>query len=74
MLFRSRRPPFLVAISSSGEAPALSRLLREVIEGALPAPRWIAAARALRAEWKRDGTPMADRFPALVRKVLGPDG
>ncbi len=65
-----RRPPFLVAISSSGEAPALSRLLREVIEGALPSPRWVEAARALRSEWKRDGIPMADRFPALVRKVF----
>ena len=65
-----RRPPFVVAISSSGEAPALTRLLREVLEGALPQPHWVAAARALRAEWKRDATPMADRFPMLVRRVL----
>jgi len=66
-----RRPPFLVAISSSGEVPALSRLLREVLESALPPERWIAEARALRAEWKRDAVPMADRFPALVRRFLG---
>lgn len=62
-----RRGPFTVAISSSGEAPALSRLLREVIEQALPAADWIDAARALRETWKRDGTPMASRFPDLVR-------
>jgi len=62
-----RRGPFTVAISSSGEAPALSRLLREVIEQALPAEDWIDAARALRETWKRDGTPMASRFPDLLR-------
>lgn len=65
-----RRPPFLVAISSGGEVPALSRLLREVLESALPEARWIEAARALRAEWKRDGTPMGERFPALVRRFV----
>lgn len=65
-----RRPPFLVAVSSGGEVPALSRLLREVLESALPEARWVEAARALRAEWKRDGTPMADRFPALVRRFV----
>ncbi|MBX3229983.1 MAG: bifunctional precorrin-2 dehydrogenase/sirohydrochlorin ferrochelatase [Labilithrix sp.] len=62
-----RRGPFTVAISSSGEAPALSRLLREVLEQALPADDWIEAARALRERWKREGTPMASRFPELVR-------
>jgi uroporphyrin-III C-methyltransferase/precorrin-2 dehydrogenase/sirohydrochlorin ferrochelatase len=62
-----RRPPFLVAISSSAEAPALTRLLREVLEQALPGESWIAAARALRAEWRARGTPMASRFDDLVR-------
>jgi len=42
-----------------------------VLESALPTERWIAEARALRAEWKRDAVPMADRFPALVRRFLG---
>jgi siroheme synthase-like protein len=64
-----RRPPFLVAISSSGEAPALSRLLREVLESALPEERWIEAARALRRRWKADGTPMGERFGQLVRVI-----
>jgi uroporphyrin-III C-methyltransferase / precorrin-2 dehydrogenase / sirohydrochlorin ferrochelatase len=62
-----RRGPFTIALSSSGEAPALARLLREVLEQALPADDWIDAARALRERWRRDGTPMASRFPDLVR-------
>lgn len=62
-----RRGPFTVAISSSGEAPALSRLLREVLEQALPEEDWIDAARSLRDRWRRDGTPMTSRFADLVR-------
>jgi uroporphyrin-III C-methyltransferase/precorrin-2 dehydrogenase/sirohydrochlorin ferrochelatase len=62
-----RRPPFLVAISSSGATPALSRLLREIIEEVLPGDDWIARARDLRARWKADGTPMGERFADLVR-------
>jgi uroporphyrin-III C-methyltransferase/precorrin-2 dehydrogenase/sirohydrochlorin ferrochelatase len=62
-----RRPPFLVAISSSGATPALSRLVREIIEAALPGDDWVARARELRARWKADGTPMGERFAALVR-------
>jgi uroporphyrin-III C-methyltransferase/precorrin-2 dehydrogenase/sirohydrochlorin ferrochelatase len=62
-----RRPPFLVAISSSAEAPALTRLLREVLEQALPGESWIVAARALRAEWRARRTPMESRFDDLVR-------
>jgi len=62
-----RRGPFTVAIASSGEAPALSRLLREVLEQALPESEWIEAARALREKWKAEGTPMASRFAELVR-------
>jgi len=58
-----RRQPF----SSAAEAPALSRLLREIIEKILPEDRWVQAARALRARWKREGTPMGSRFEELVR-------
>ncbi len=64
-----RRPPFTIAISSAGEAPALSRLLREILESVLPEERWIAEARALRARWRADGTPMASRFGELVRAI-----
>lgn len=60
-----RRPPFSIAISSSGEAPALTRLLRQVLERALPDDRWVSAARALRARWKTDNSPHASRFAEL---------
>lgn len=61
-----RRAPFTVAIASGGEAPALTRLLREVLESALPAESWIARARELRRRWKAEGTPMEARFPELL--------
>lgn len=64
-----RRPPFLVAISSSGATPALTRLLREIIEQVLPGDSWIEHARALREKWIADGTPMSERFGDLVRSL-----
>ncbi len=63
-----RRPPFIVSISSSAQAPGLTRLLREVIEQALPDERWVAAARELRARWKKEKTPMTSRFAELLRQ------
>jgi len=65
-----RRHPFIVSISSSAEVPAMTRLLREVLERALPEETWIQKARELRAEWKRSGTPMGSRFEELVRAVM----
>jgi uroporphyrin-III C-methyltransferase/precorrin-2 dehydrogenase/sirohydrochlorin ferrochelatase len=62
-----RRAPFTVAISSSGEAPALARLLRELIEQILPDAEWVAVARALREKWRAEGTPTSSRFAELVR-------
>jgi uroporphyrin-III C-methyltransferase/precorrin-2 dehydrogenase/sirohydrochlorin ferrochelatase len=62
-----RRAPFTVAISSSGETPALTRLLREIIEQVLPPADWVARAKELRAEWIASGTPAAARFGELVR-------
>jgi siroheme synthase-like protein len=64
-----RRAPFLLAISSSGATPALTRLVRELVEEMLPGPDWVAHARQLRARWKAEGTPMADRFGQLVREL-----
>jgi uroporphyrin-III C-methyltransferase/precorrin-2 dehydrogenase/sirohydrochlorin ferrochelatase len=66
-----RRPPFLVAISSSGATPALSRLVREIIESALPGDDWVARARELRARWKAEGMPMGERFAALLHDFKG---
>jgi siroheme synthase-like protein len=67
-----RRAPFQIAISSSGELPALSRLLREVIEHVLPAERWIEIARGLRRRWRTEGLPMGERFGELVRALSAP--
>jgi siroheme synthase-like protein len=62
-----RRGPVTLAISTSGEAPALARLLREVLEQILPDEGYVDAARALREKWKADQTPMASRFGELVQ-------
>jgi siroheme synthase-like protein len=62
-----RRPPFTIAISSSGETPALTRLLREIIEQVLPPGDWVARAKELRAAWIASGPPAASRFGELVR-------
>jgi uroporphyrin-III C-methyltransferase / precorrin-2 dehydrogenase / sirohydrochlorin ferrochelatase len=61
------RPPLIVSISSSGEAPALIRLMREIIEEILPADEWIEHARRLRAKWRAERTPMGNRFAELVK-------
>ena len=64
-----RRAPFTIAISSSGAAPALTRLVREMVEQVLPGEEWVAHAQQLRERWKSEGTPMADRFAELVREL-----
>ena len=61
-----RRGPVTIAISTSGEAPALARLMREVLEQALPDESYVEAARALRERWKAEKTPMGSRFAELV--------
>ncbi|MBV9950209.1 MAG: bifunctional precorrin-2 dehydrogenase/sirohydrochlorin ferrochelatase [Myxococcales bacterium] len=61
------RAPFTVAISSGGAAPAVTRLLRELIEQILPAEGWVEEAGRLRARWLAEGAPMGDRFAELVR-------
>jgi uroporphyrin-III C-methyltransferase/precorrin-2 dehydrogenase/sirohydrochlorin ferrochelatase len=63
-----RKPPMTVAISSSGGAPALTRLLREIIEQVLPGPDWVEHAHRLRAKWATERTPVAGRFGDLVRE------
>jgi uroporphyrin-III C-methyltransferase/precorrin-2 dehydrogenase/sirohydrochlorin ferrochelatase len=63
-----RRAGVTVAISTSGDAPALAGLLREGVDALLPADldRWTARAAEIRAEWKALQTPMAERRPALL--------
>jgi precorrin-2 dehydrogenase/sirohydrochlorin ferrochelatase len=64
-----RRRPFLIAISSSGQSPALTRVLREIIEQILPGEDWVEHAKKLRAKWIADSTPMGERFGSLVREL-----
>jgi uroporphyrin-III C-methyltransferase/precorrin-2 dehydrogenase/sirohydrochlorin ferrochelatase len=64
-----RRGSVTIAISTSGESPALARLIREVLEHALPEAEWIDAARALRDRWRADGTPFESRFAELVKTL-----
>jgi siroheme synthase-like protein len=66
-----RRAPFTIAISSSGATPALTRLVREVIEQLLPSEAWVEHAKQLRAKWIAEGTPIADRFAELVKTIRG---
>ena len=63
-----RRAGVTIAISSSGEAPALTGLLREGIEAVLPddLDAWIAEARRARIVWRAEGVPMAERRPRLL--------
>ena len=66
-----RRAGVTIAISTSGDAPALAGLLREGIDALLPADldRWSACARDMRHAWKTTGVPMEERRPQLVEAL-----
>jgi len=64
-----RRHPFTIAISSSGATPALTRLVRELVEQVLPGDEWIEHAKRLREKWLATGTPPGERFGQLVREL-----
>jgi siroheme synthase-like protein len=64
-----RRTPFTIAVSSSGATPALTRLVREIIEQVLPSTEWVEHAKRLRAKWLAEGTPTGDRFAELVKTI-----
>ena len=66
-----RRGPVTIAISSGGEAPALTRLLREIVEQLLPEDRYVQIARDLRKRWKAEKRPMGSRFSELVAAFKG---
>jgi uroporphyrin-III C-methyltransferase/precorrin-2 dehydrogenase/sirohydrochlorin ferrochelatase len=63
-----RRDGVTLAISTGGDAPGLTSLVREAIDAILPRDigRWMAEARRVRAIWKRDGVPMDARKPLLL--------
>src|SRR5262249_8539671 len=66
-----RRDGVTIAISTSGDAPALTALVREALEALLPRDlaAWVWRARTERAAWKRDGVPMEARKPRLLRAL-----
>jgi uroporphyrin-III C-methyltransferase/precorrin-2 dehydrogenase/sirohydrochlorin ferrochelatase len=72
-----RRAGVTVAISTSGDAPALAGLLREALDAVLPSDLslWTDAAREARRDWKARGVPMAERRPLLLEALnaLYPD-
>jgi uroporphyrin-III C-methyltransferase/precorrin-2 dehydrogenase/sirohydrochlorin ferrochelatase len=66
-----RRDGVTIAISTNGEAPALTALVREGLDALLPRDlaAWIRIARAERVEWKRRGVPIEERKPRLLRAL-----
>lgn len=66
-----RRGGVTLAISTSGDAPALASLLREALDAELPEDlaAWMALAQAERVRWRRDRVPMDDRKPQLLRAL-----
>ena len=66
-----RRDGVTIAISTNGEAPALTALVREAVDALLPSDldAWMEIARAARLEWKRDAVPMDQRKPTLLRAL-----
>lgn len=70
-----RRAGVTVAVSTGGQAPALAGLLREALEAALPddreLSRWLKEAREIRARWRAEAAPMAERRPKLLEALNG---
>jgi siroheme synthase-like protein len=66
-----RRSGVTLAISTSGAAPALTGLLREALDALLPddIDEWMKVARDVRPEWKKNGVPMDDRRPLLLKAL-----
>jgi uroporphyrin-III C-methyltransferase/precorrin-2 dehydrogenase/sirohydrochlorin ferrochelatase len=68
-----RRDDVTIAISTSGEAPAIAGLLREGLDALLPRDlaAWMETAREVRVAWRRDGIPMDQRRPLLLEALNG---
>ena len=66
-----RRDGVTIAISTSGDAPGLTALLRAGLEALLPRDlaAWMDTARRERQAWRRDGVPMDRRRPLLLRAL-----
>lgn len=66
-----RRDEVTIAISTSGDAPALTALVREALDALLPRElaAWVHTARRERVIWRRDRVPMEARKPRLLRAL-----
>jgi uroporphyrin-III C-methyltransferase/precorrin-2 dehydrogenase/sirohydrochlorin ferrochelatase len=66
-----RRDGVTLAISTSGDAPGLTGLLRQALDAVLPRDlaRWLDEARRQRLNWRRDRVPMAARRPLLLEAL-----
>ena len=67
-----RREGVTLAISTSGDAPGLTALLRQGFDELLPRrdlAQWIREARRQRQQWKADGVPMEARRPLLLEAI-----
>ena len=60
-----------IAISTGGDAPALTALLREALDALLPRDlsSWLAEARRQRAVWRREGVALEKRRPLLLEAL-----
>ena len=69
-----RREGVTLAISTSGDAPGLTALIRQGFDELLPRrdlAEWVREARRLRKQWKADGVPMDERRPLLLQALNG---
>jgi uroporphyrin-III C-methyltransferase/precorrin-2 dehydrogenase/sirohydrochlorin ferrochelatase len=66
-----RRDGVTLAISTDGEAPGLTALLREALDAVLPRELgvWMDEARRQRTLWRRDEVPMGERRPLLLEAL-----
>jgi uroporphyrin-III C-methyltransferase/precorrin-2 dehydrogenase/sirohydrochlorin ferrochelatase len=67
-----RREGVTLAISTNGEAPGLTALLRQGLDELLPRrdlALWLREARRQRRLWKADGVPMEQRRPLLLEAL-----
>ncbi len=66
-----RRDGVTIGISTNGDAPGLTSLVRAALDDLLPRElgEWMAEARRQRTVWKRDGVPMEERRPRLLEAL-----
>src|SRR6266576_758758 len=67
-----RREGVTVAVSTSGDAPGLTALIRQGFDELLPRrdlAQWVREARSQRRQWKAGGVPMEERRPLLLEAI-----